>query len=198
MSPRLTLGAALAADDKTLARDMLLADRFAEFIPPADLDRWIEGALAAGQAAADALGSIPPSGINDLVQRQGIAIRVEPARQELGMVMFASTYEPSPPTITLYQATLDVLRELIEKRGLAGLGDLESICIAHEWFHHLDRTSPAGSVAGRWRVTTFCLGPFRQQATVGSAVEIAAHSFARALLDLPRWPGILDYMMLYR
>lgn len=200
MIPRLSLDDALGADDRTLAFDMLMADRLFAFIPSGKQWHWVDEALSAGQTLAGktrlANGNLSA---RQLAAQSSVTVRVESSEKALRSMMFVATYEPRPPTVTLYRSALSLLRGEVESRGLAqDFPELDEIAIAHELFHYLDQTQAGGSIGKGFQVTTWRFGPWERIAVAHSAIEIAAHSFANTLLSLKRFPGVLDYLMLYR
>jgi hypothetical protein len=197
MSPRLSLEQALETDERSLALDILLSDRLAAFIPVAERTNWVDSALALGKKLALEMQARQSScNVREIVEQNSIIVHVERSAR-ISPVRFVSTYEPHPPTITLYETTLNTLRDTVASEGLAAdFVELGNIALAHEFFHYLDHKPSDASTAARFQVTTWQFGPWKRQATIHNAVEIAAHSFAKVFLGLKRFPGILDYFML--
>jgi hypothetical protein len=200
MSPRLSLDKALGADERSLAFDMLMANHLSRFIPSGRQWQWADEALAAGRLLAGktrlAQGDLD---VRQLAARSGVSVKEEASGRALGPLMFVATYELRPPTVTLHRAPLALLRGEVESRGLAeDFPELDAIAVAHELFHHLDQAQAGGSIGKAFRVTTARLGPWERTAVFHSGIEIAAHSFASALLNLRRFAGVLDYLMIYR
>lgn len=72
----------------------------------------------------------------------------------------------------------------------------EKASIAHEFFHHLEETA-LGPIDHHFPpVTTIRLGVFwSRQRRVRSVREIAAHRFAKELVNLPCLPNVFDWLI---
>jgi len=106
------------------------------------------------------------SDVRVLAAQMGVEI-VEREAPPPAQPRLRSEYQPDPPRIILYRNPIDELAEALraDERLSAASCDLDEVHIAHELFHHVERTERLGPLA------------------VAEAEE-AAHAFARELLGL--------------
>ena len=187
-------------DEEKVAYEQLREDRPFSKIPLEEHKEIIKYALDTGRQTADKLverfSSREPF---MLAQKLKIKIVIDSSKKyQRGGLSLRSTYQDSPPTIIIYERALQQLENLLDKENfpsLASLPDLLSLHIAHEVFHHLEKTE-IGIVARRLEVNTFSLGPIKFSSPVSSLSEIAAHTFTQHLLNLSFSPRLLDYLSL--
>lgn len=170
--------------------DLLVADRTGRRLP---LDRRLaalQRALATGCAAAQRLraahGTADPF---SLARHLGVAVTWSAEAPALGAIVLIAEYAPRPPAIRLFAESVDRISAAEPSLPVAG------VYVAHELYHHLEAAGlgPASELA---RVTLARVGPWRWESEVRALSEVAAHSFAQALLDLPFFPGVLDRLAL--
>ena len=160
---------------------LLAADPQGARLPLEEAKRLATLAVELGRSAARQFREKGPADPEALADQLGVAVRRERSRG--ARWAWLSVYDG---TITLYP---ERIAALALEAGLQPQA-LEAACIAHEIFHHLEKTE-LGPTSRRWPVTYLRLGPWRWQRGVGALREIAAHSFAQEYLQLAWWPGNL-------
>jgi hypothetical protein len=151
-------------------------------------DRRAEAVGAAVTAGVDAARCYRAAGWSDprrLAATLGVGVTWSDESPVLGDLLRIAEYEPRPALVRLFSAPIAAIRAA--ERALP----VADVYLAHELFHHLEATTrgPASDLA---RVTLARLGRWRWESGVAALSEVAAHAFARALLDLPVYPGRLD------
>lgn len=72
----------------------------------------------------------------------------------------------------------------------------KEIVIAHELFHYIQELTPELFV-NQYRVELWKLGPYHHQSSFSLLGELAGMAFAKALLDLAFYPGVIEWYLLY-
>ena len=104
-----------------------------------------------------------------------------------------SSYVPSPPTIVIYENTLQLFRESLDddkrmKREFAV--KLTNVCVAHELYHHLEHEN-FNFVNLIYKIPILDFGFLKVERTPGTLSEIAANSFAKKLMGLSFFPTVI-------
>lgn len=184
-------------DENRVAYEILKEDLSFPKIPLDIHEELINYALDVGEETANSM--LEEFGISNpftICDRLKLKVVIDTSSIEKGRFIFFSKYQPSPPKIIIYQEAINILQALIEKHNIRSkffFPDLLSIQVAHELFHHLEKTR-VGIVARRLRVYTFKFGPIKISSKVKALSEIAAHTFSKNLLGLPFHPRLFDYL----
>ncbi len=170
----------------------LTADEAAEAVHEAlDLGERYGDELAREQGTRDPYA---------LAERLGIQVEVSDETARYGNVLQYAEYRSRPLRIKLYRKSMEGSNRLLEDPRVSeilGISDIAPAFLAHELFHHLDNL-PNRVPAKRVRqVVTMTLGPWRVRSGLVTAQEIAAGSFAQALLRLPFHLKLLDLLAIY-
>jgi hypothetical protein len=155
-------------------------------------------ALADGAATAGVLRKRFP-GLNPRRIAGELQVTVTTSDNDpmVGSIWRFAEYRPRPPQILLYTRGLAPV-----ERALAGapaarlLGEaaVEDVFVAHELYHHTEATRAEIPIARRHQATLFQIGKWRWRTGIATLAEIAAGSFAQALLELPCHPKVLDFV----
>lgn len=124
----------------------------------------------------------------------GITVEEEPELNGCGLYLFARFQEPD--RVCLYEKTI----QTVEKFACQNLPErfhcpIRQLVLAHELFHVLefrDRKLPTHSMT----VPILRLGRYSWRRKLTAPSEIAAMSFAKALLDTPFYPQALDILLM--
>jgi len=181
--------------DVRLAHDILGTDPLFHRIPGEAADELVNMALSTGEVRAERI-----------LRRYGIADPIRLARKLDVRIIFditapskrmafnaLSCYCPSPPSITVFENTLQVFREnpgsaLDDLKNF--VSKLTSICVAHELYHHLEY-SKFDFINLSYKITVVDMKLFKIEKSLCMLAEIAANSFAKRLMHLPRLPAIM-------
>ena len=115
----------------------------------------------------------------------------------VGSIWRFAEYRPRPPQILLYTRGLaPVEHALARARAARLLGEaaVQDVFVAHELYHHIEATRTEMPIARRHQATLFQIGKWRWRTGIATLAEIAAGSFAQALLELPCHPKVLDFV----
>ncbi len=167
-------------------------------IPPDRYRYYLDGALAAGEAAVTPfLGQ----DIRQLYAENQIDIVIKPGDGLFFTVQFRAQFEFSEQKsirrVTLYQPSLESLQTSCARAGLdMPLDKIINIHLAHEFFHFLEyyRRQPVGTTLEQ--VCNVSFGPIRRYSTVAATSEIAAHRFCQRLNGLEYYPTYYDFLWL--
>jgi hypothetical protein len=187
-----SLEALLATTAEAFDHDLLRADPLFGRLPHEAATRAIAVARADGLRHAAACGS--PADARTIARQLGLTVTEALDGNRFGSVFQFAEYRSRPPTITIYRAAMDLLRDTIRRHALApvlGMADPEPLYVAHELYHHLDAAQPA-PVARSTLVTTVAIGPLRLRSGLVSLPEIAAAAFAAAMTGCRCHPRVLD------
>lgn len=179
----------------TLASELLRRDPLFYKIPLGKVPELVRGALAAGEDTAKKLtniyGTAEPL---RLARLMGMRVLFDITHYPSKPLTLLSRYRENPPTIVIYEAALRKCRENVAKWDIKSkylLSELTNICVCHELYHHYERES-CNFVDLTCKVPVLNLGFLRIEKSVRTISEIAAHSFARKLLNLSFLPCLLD------
>jgi hypothetical protein len=112
----------------------------------------------------------------------------------IGTLLICSEYYPV--TIRIYERSINQLKTSVAKFELQDLfppEKIESFYIAHELFHHLEKTR-IGVLSEQYLVETQRLGPIRLKSRIRALSEIGAHAFSKNLLGAKISPKLLNYL----
>lgn len=192
------LGEIAAASPEMLGMSMLKGDVHASKLDEgvqrvAVLDALADGAATAGQFRTRFPG-LAPRAIADALAIAVTAIDDDPM---VGSIWRFAEYRARPPHIVLYMRGLAPIEHALAGRraaSLIGEAAVQDVFIAHELYHHAEATRADIPVARRHQATLFQIGKWRWRTGIATLAEIAAGSFAQALLDLPCHPRVLDFV----
>ena len=152
-----------------------------------DLGRAGRRAMDSGRRACD--GVVRKYGTRvpiELARRLEVAVLRESANGTHGPLAVIAEYRAAPPAIVLHEPVLSACGRAVRQAGelpQTAADRFEDICVAHELFHHLERTGRYGC--------SLATGQVPRKLRV-SAREAAAHAFAAFLLHLDFMPCILE------
>ena len=196
MTKRDTLIELLELDDHRWGQYALTKDPLWSRLAPAERTGVVRQAQDTGkQAARKAAERLGDKGLEALCGAYGITVREERELSGCGLYLLARFEEPDQ--ICLYEKTIRevdrFIRTTLPERFQCSAREL---VLAHELFHVLELQDPE-LPTNSLTVPVLKLGPFcwRRRLTVPG--EIAAMSFAKALLDTPFYPQALDILLLY-
>lgn len=125
----------------------------------------------------------------------GITVAEEPELSGCGLYLFAQFQEPDQ--ICLYEKTVQTVdgfvRENLPERFQC---PVRRLVLAHELFHVLELQDPE-LPTHNMTVPILKLGRRSWRRRLTAPSEIAAMSFAKALLDAPFYPQALDVLLMY-
>ena len=185
-----------AASPETLGLLMLKGDLHAARLDDRAQRAAVIDALADGAATASDLRKRFP-GLNPrrIAGELQVPLTTTDDDPMVGSIWRFAEYRPRPPEILLYTRGLAPLEYALEPAltmRLLGEASVEDVFVAHELYHHTEATRPEKPIARRHQATIFQIGKWRWRTGIATLAEIAAGSFAQALLDLPCHPKVLD------
>jgi hypothetical protein len=156
----------------------------------------VAAALADGTATARELRQrFPGQTTRKIAEELRIPVVATDDDPMVGPIWRFAEYHARPPKIVLYTRGLEPLERALAG-GLAaqrlGRATTEEVFIAHELYHHAEAIRPEVPIARRFQATLFKVGNWQWRTGIAMLSEIAAGSFAQALLDLPCHPKALD------
>lgn len=197
---RNVLGSLQSGEDADLPLGLmeLRRDPMYSRIPEERRVQYAERSLSDGREAA---GDTERLAIGELLERAGIAVRIEDASGGMfGSALRAQIdWTGKVPRIAVYRESMRQLAEAASAfPGTFGELTAEAaadIHLAHEYYHWLEYTRGVFT-AERLDPVEIRFGPWKRKASVRQCGEIAAHAFAKKLLNLPHLPNLLDYLYL--
>jgi len=194
----LPFGEMAAAPPETLGLLMLKNDPHAARLDDRTQLAAVSDALADGAAAASDLRKrflrLAPREIAHALRVPVEATDDDPL---VGSIWRFAEYRPRPPRIVLYTRGLAPLEQALAGNlatRMLGEATAQDVFVAHELYHHIEATRTDTPVARRHQAMLFQIGKWRWRTGIAMLGEIAAGSFAQALLDLPCHPKALDYL----
>lgn len=179
----------------SLAAELLRKDPLFYKLPLSKVPDLVGYALKTGEIMAEKLVYI--HGTREplrLARLMGIRILFDITHYASRPLTVLSRYRENPPTIVIYEAALRECRENVAKWDIKSkylLSELTNVCVCHELYHHYERDT--GNFADlSCSVPVLNLGFLKIEKSVRTISEIAAHAFARKLLNLPFLPCILE------
>jgi hypothetical protein len=185
-----------AASPETLGLLMLKGDLHAARLDDHAQRAAVIDALADGAATASDLRKRFP-GLNPRRIAAELQVTVTTSDDDpmVGSVWRFAEYRPRPSQILLYTRGLAPLERALAHlptARLLGEATLEDVFIAHELYHHAEAIRAEIPIARRHQATLFQIGKWQWRTGIATLAEIAAGSFAQALLELPCHPNVLD------
>jgi hypothetical protein len=194
VSPELL--ARLAADDRVPAWLELEQDPVFAHLTPGQRRWYVERALGIGREQAAMVAGQAPGGV---AEQLGAKVRVVDRESRFAGVEVRAEHDSETGVITLYAPSVrqvaDLLSQVLPEPW--SLEQVEGLHVAHELFHHLEATRIGPVHEQLPPVVTFRLGRVWQtRSRARRCREIAAHAFARTLMDLPFLPNAVDWLVL--
>jgi hypothetical protein len=156
----------------------------------------VADALADGAATARELRTrFPGLAPRDIAREVCVAVEAVDDDPLVGSIWRFAEYRLRPARIVLYDRGLAPLEKALDDElteRLLGRATARDVFIAHELYHHAEATRSAVPIARRYQPTLLKIGKWRWRTGIATLSEIAAGSFAQALLDLPCHPKVLD------
>jgi len=183
-----------SVDDFLMGYVELMRDTIFEKIPKERRLELINYAIETGQNTARNIAKeYGTKNVISIAKKLGVEVVYSPNENVIGGIKKRADYLMKPPTIIVYKESISEILHLTKHQPFRTLKKEEIVAahIAHELFHHIERTR-IGQVSQRFKVDIVKLGPFRIRSGIRSLSEIAAHSFAKAMLNLPYSPKIFD------
>jgi hypothetical protein len=158
----------------------------------------VSDALADGLAtASDVRRRFPGLGPREIADELQVPVVTTDDDPRVGTIWRFAEYRPRPPQIVLYMRGLAPFERALDRTlatRLLGEATVQDVFVAHELYHHAETIRPEIPIARRYRATIFQIGKWRWRTGISILAEIAAGSFAQALLDLPCHPKVLDFV----
>ena len=196
---KLRLGEVATASPEALGLLMLKRDLHGTRLDEPTQLAAVSAALADGATTARDLrrrfAGLPPC---DIAHELGIAVVAIDEEPLVGSIWRFAEYRPRPPKIILYTRGLEPLDRALAGGLAAQMLDAattEDVFVAHELYHHAEAIRSDVPIARRYQATLFRIGNWRWRTGIATLSEIAAGSFAQALLGLPCHPKTLDDVM---
>jgi hypothetical protein len=187
-----------AASPEMLGMLMLKSDLHAARLDDHAQRAAVIDALADGAATARDLRQRFPGMSPRLIADQlQIAVATTDDDPLVGSIWRFAEYRPRPPKILLYVRGLAPVEQALAgapAARLLGEAAVEDVFVAHELYHHIEATRAEIPIARRHQATLFQIGKWRWRTGIATLAEIAAGSFAQALLELPCHPKVLDFV----
>jgi hypothetical protein len=186
------------ASPETLGMLMLKSDLHAARLDDRAQHAAVIDALADGAATARDLRKRFP-GLNPRRIAGELQVTVTTSDDDpmVGSIWRFAEYRARPPQIVLYARGLAPVERALARAPavrLLGKATVEDVFVAHELYHHTEATRAEIPIARRHQATLFQIGKWRWRTGIATLAEIAAGSFAQALLRLPCHPKVLDFV----
>ena len=183
-------------DQREQGRMLLRRDPLYDRIPACDVDALIDDAISVGCAQKDfVLNRFKTCDPMQVARAMNVRVQFDISPNARIPFKIMSRYNRRPPTIVVYENTLRQCRENLARHELARdagpMPDLTSICVAHELYHHLELHSMNFVNLG-YKIPIMDLGFIKIEKSLSVLSEIAAHAFARYMLELPYLPCALE------
>jgi hypothetical protein len=163
------------------------------------VDEAVLASVAAGeQVAGDICREVPGKKPLDILHALHIPVIFSQENPHWGSRLQCAEYQHRPPKITIYEKAVASLVETAHQYRIAEFTCLETmrdISLAHELYHHLERTRFV-RLSRQFRRIAYRLGPFTFYNHTQALDEIAAHAFAQELLGLAVNPAVLGLLNL--
>jgi len=187
-----------AASPEMLGMLMLKSDLHAARLDQRAQHTAVIDALADGATAATDLRTrFPGKTPREIAGELDVPVTMTDDDPLVSSIWRFAEYRPRPPTIMLYARGLAPLEQALARGSAArllGEATVEDVFIAHELYHHVEATRAETPIARRHQATLFQIGKWQWRTGIATLAEIAAGSFAQALLDLPCHPKVLDFV----
>jgi len=185
------------AQGRNLGRLMLAEDPLSRHVPVECAPALVDAALAEGRDRAEWAAHLCGEGPDALAAILGVPVVSADDDANFGTSIVFAQYVARPARITLYRSALariDRVLALPEVHALLAMKSCTAAFLAHELYHHLDRTLPCGALSRRHRVSLIAFGRWHWRAALASLDEIAAGAFAQGLLGLTFHPRLLELL----
>lgn len=183
-------------DDRVLAMCELSNDLLFQKIPRERLGYYVDRSLKAGREAARKFAG---KEIRELYAEYGVKIlQAGTGRKNYGVILRGqAVLDPKGCSVEVYQDSIKALAARSEWKGIT-LTPKQALDIhlAHEFYHireYLEHSSIAEELDSITRFSFLGLG---FTAHIQRCSEIAAHAFAKELLNLQVLPNLYDYLYL--
>ncbi len=187
------------ASPETLGMLMLKSDLHAARLDDRAQRAAVIDALADGAAtASDLRKRFPGLSPRRIAGELQVTVTASDDDPMVGSIWRFAEYRPRPPRIRLYTRGLAPVERALARAPAArllGEATVEDVFVAHELYHHTEATRAEMPIARRHRATLFQIGKWRWRTGIATLAEIAAGSFAQALLELPCHPKVLDFLV---
>lgn len=184
-------------DDNTLALCELSNDLVYAKIPKKKLQYYISRSLESGKSAAEKYKGCD---IQELYKINNISIKyLDKSTEHFGVLLRGSAVlSKKECSVELYRSSIMELAEhsKLEGGNLLDYNTALAIHLAHEFYHFLEYVSGKPISMQLDAVQTFDFKLFTRSAHVRRCEEIAAHAFAKELLNLSVLPNYYDYLYL--
>jgi hypothetical protein len=184
---------------ETLGLSMLRTDLHAARLDDRTQRAAVSDALADGMATAEAMRRrFPGLTPQDIARELRVAVVAIDDDPMVGSIWRFAEYRQRPPRIVLYTRGLAPLEQALDNdlaMRLLGRATTQDVFVAHELYHHAEAVRPEVPIARRHQATLLQIGKWRWRTGIPTLSEIAAGSFAQALLGLPCHPKVLDYVV---
>jgi hypothetical protein len=184
---------------ETLGLSMLRTDLHAARLDDRTQRAAVSDALADGMATAEAMRrSFPGLTPQDIARELHVPVVAIDDDPMVGSIWRFAEYRQRPPRIVLYTRGLAPLEQALDNdlaMRLLRRATTQDVFVAHELYHHAEAVRPEVPIARRHQATLLQIGKWRWRTGLAALSEIAAGSFAQALLDLPCHPKVLDYAL---
>lgn len=184
-------------NDYILGYGALKNDLLFHKIPKNKYLYYIESSLKIGKEKAKKLKAYT---VEQLCQMNHIDISYAIQNGKFYGIRFRANIElgEGQRRITLYKDSLEEITKAgkILLDSELTLEDVIQIHLAHELFHFYEYIDKQPTNERLDSITRLEIGPIKLHATIMSTCEIAAHAFAKELLQLNYLPNIYDYLLL--
>ncbi|HIR31639.1 MAG TPA: hypothetical protein IAB83_06545 [Candidatus Faecousia faecavium] len=183
-------------DDRVLALCELSGDLLFHKIPKNRLGYYVDQSLKAGLEAAKTYCG---QSMQDIYRDNHIAIRyVEGGKKSYGVILRGqAVMSKDGCSVEVYQDSIETLAAYSELDGVhLTLEQALNVHLAHELYHIWEYQNNHSIVNDLEPIVSLqCLG-IRRKSHIHKCEEIAAHTFAKELLKLPKLPNYFDYAYL--
>ncbi|MEL7625038.1 MAG: hypothetical protein AAGU12_15860 [Clostridiales bacterium] len=186
----------MCSQAREAALAMLRQDKNASLLKDGEIPFLLEAAFALGEKQAAACLSLRGEAealsalLERLYRQEGIALRQ--GELKLPGYRVRAVYSHSPPAVTVdRQEILDLQKEiqgLCLQKGLEPWSLAREMVLAHELYHYYERQDPGLDARSLWGQNKLFGRRYLR-----SLSEIAAHRFSQILLQIPFYPGELDF-----
>lgn len=180
-------------EDEILAMCELSNDLLFNKISHDKYQYYIANALEIGQRTAV---TYQEQDIAELYHQNGIKLQIKAkTKSALGVSLRGQAIlNENECRIEVYQESLDALAACSNHQITSEIA--LQIHLAHEFFHFLEFHQKDLSVSQLEPIEILRIGKYHRTARVTRCSEIAAHKFAKELLQLPVLPNYYDYLYL--
>jgi hypothetical protein len=182
--------------------ELLKRDPMFHRIPECDREFLVDDALAVGCQRCDALADrFRTRDPMEIARLLNVRIVFDISAYPRMPVTMLARYNAKPPSIIVYEQTLRRCREQLARHEIRTssklVSDLTALCVAHELFHHVERTEHCNVNLG-YRLPVLDIGFLKIEKSPAMLSEIAAHAFTAQMFGLSFLPGALDSVLFVR